>query len=372
MKIAIVHDVVEEWGGANKFLLEILKIYPKSDLYTLFFEDGDLNNFEIRKRAGRVVASNLVKFWKKFKMPYFRTFLLLISPWFWEKLDLSEYDLVISSTYGYGSFGVIVSPWTKHLCYCHTPSKRMYGERSLMTVRGGKYKSHNFSFLYKNRRLWDFVAAHRPDIWWSNSKYTQMRVKRVFGVESKVVYVPLKSYKHSKNKSDGEYYLYFGRLVLDKGIELIINSFNENRKKLLIVGRGEDSDEKYLKSLAKENIEFYGFAGEGELPKIFSKTRALIFAAKGEDFGMVMVEAMSAGVPVIAFKAGGASEIVENGKSGVLFNEYSQDGLNEAIERFEEMRINPNKCIERADFFIKNGFSTKIKGLVGDLINKRQ
>jgi len=241
-----------------------------------------------------------------------------------------------------------------------------------MTVKGNRQKDFNLSFLYHKRRLWDYVAAQRPDIWWSNSKYTQTRVKRVFGVDSKVVYVPLKSYKHSKNKSDGEYYLYFGRLVLDKGIELIIRSFNRNKKKLLIVGRGNNSDEKYLKNLAKGNISFYGFAKEEKMFEIFSKAKALVFAAKGEDFGMVMVEAMSAGVPVIAYKAGGASEIVENGKSGVLFNEYSLEGVNEAIEEFERISIRSRDCIKRANYFIKKSFNFEILKLVDDLVNKRQ
>lgn len=369
MKIAIIHDVVEEWGGANKFLCELLKIFPNSDLYTLYFDNYDSNNKGIKDLTGKVVTNKLINFWKKLRLPYFRSLMLLISPYFWEKLDMSGYDFVISSTYGYGSYGVIVPPQTKHLCYCHTPSKRLYGERRQMIMRGGKKQFFNLSWLYCRRRLWDFVAAQRPDVWWSNSKYTQMRIKRIFRRESEVVYVPMKSFKGVVGKHNG-YYLYFGRLVLDKGLEMIIEAFNDNKKKLLIVGRGEKKDEKYLKKIANNNINFCGFIEDKKMSDIFSSAKALIFAAKNEDFGMVMVEAMSAGVPVIAYSAGGAVEIIENEKTGVLFQEYDKRALNEAINKFEKTKIKSAVCIRRAKYFINNGFRMKILTLVDDLFKE--
>lgn len=361
MKVAIVHDFVGEYGGATGVLFELLKMFPNSDLYTLYIDRGEKKNKFIIENTNKVVCWWIDKIPFLTKLPYYRAMALFFSANFWERLDLSAYDVVISSTFGFGASGVITRPDVLHLCYVHTPAKRLYTERSLMSKKYS-WGANVLSFLLKKRRIWDFVAAQRPDVVVANSVYTKGKVAKFWRRDSVVVYPPIKKLKGKVGEAERDFYIYFGRLVFDKGLELIIETFNKNGKKLVVVGDGEMRS--YLEVKAKKNIELVGFVEDRDLFKMFTRAKACVFASKGEDFGMALVEVMSTGLPVIAFDAGGPREIIDDGKNGVLFNDYSAKGLTQAVERFEKMEIKSKACVDKANFFTKQDFRKNILKII--------
>ncbi|MBU4210711.1 glycosyltransferase [Patescibacteria group bacterium] len=370
MKVAIVHDYFDDYNGATKVVRELVKVFPNSDLYTLYVNKKEKKNLFLYKETNKVICSWLNYLPSIRKIPFNFSLVLFYSPFFWESLNLSDYDVVISSTFGFGAYGILTGFDTFHLCYIHTPSDRLYVDKIFAKDIFSNKKSLFLNYFLKGRRMWDFVAAQRPDVLVANSLYTQRRVKKFFRRNSELIYPPIKCIKTIKKKNNEEYYLYFGRLVKRKGLDLIIDTFNLNGKKLVIVGGGRDRLF-FKKRVGGKNIEFKGFVEDKDLGNVLSNAKALVFVSMSEDFGMVLPEVMSLGVPIIAFDRGGPGEIVKDGKTGVLFDDYSIIGLNRAIRRFERITIKRRECVKRAEYFLRFGFEKRIKSLIekGQSIN---
>jgi glycosyltransferase involved in cell wall biosynthesis len=274
-----------------------------------------------------------------------------------EQLNMSNYDLVISSESGPAK-GIITDTKTKHICYCHTPMRylwNMYHEYK----NNSRFIKKLFIFPFTHYlRIYDQLSAERVDHFIANSNNVANRIKKYYRRDSVIIYPPVETKEFYHSKHTENYYLMVGQLVHYKRFDLAISTFNNLNKKLIIIGDGEEK--KRLKSIARSNITFLGYQSSTNIKKFYSKCRALIFPGE-DDFGIVPIEAMASGRPVIAYKKGGALESIAEGKTGVFFQEQTTDSLTTAINEFEKIESNfsPQEIMEESykfdtDVFNKN------------------
>ncbi len=340
MKVAIVYDRVNKWGGAERVLLYLHKIFPDAPLYTSVY------NPETAKWAKvfpRIYTSFLQKF--SFARKHHELFAVFM-PLAFEQFNFDEYDLVVSVTSEFAK-NIITKPNTKHICYCLTPT------RYLWSGYNDYFRQSIFKFIAKPfvnyLKKVDRYAAKRPDVILSISNEVKKRVKKYYGRGSSVVFPPCNFVNRINKKfSDGKYFLLVSRLVPYKKVDLAVRAFNINRKPLVIVGTG--SLEKSLKKMARGNIFFAGHVNEKDLRNYYKNCKALVFP-QNEDFGLAAVEALCYGKPVIAFRAGGALDIVIDGKNGVFFSEQTVDSLNDAINRFAKFKFDHDIIVFTANKF---------------------
>lgn len=330
-KVAIVHDFLLKIGGAEVLLLNLLKIYPEADVFTLLYSNEGTNRlFKDRK----VVSSKLQSLYDRSK----KSFKLLLPkfPGAIEQFDFSAYDLVISHSNSF-AHGVITSPKTLHVCYCLSPTRYLYDWKNEYLEENNLdsgLKLRAVNKVLSDIRIWDQAAADRPDFYLSISNHVAQRIKKYYRLDSEVVYPGLDINKipfFSDYRQD--YYLIISRLSAYKKIDLAISAFNQNGRNLVIIGSGDD--EKRLKSLAKENIEFLGWQSENAKYEYLKNARALIFPGE-EDFGFTPIEAMASGTAVIAYNKGGVTETVRNLNDGMFFDKPTADSLIQTVEVFEK------------------------------------
>lgn len=366
MKIALVYDRLNKWGGAERILLALHKLFPDAPLYTSVY-DKKKAPWALRFNSGqaKIKTSFLQKF--PFASSSHELFATLM-PIAFESFSFDEYDLVISVT-SEAAKGIITKPGTKHICYCLTPT------RYLWSGYDGYFKNPLLKFISKSvvgyLRFWDKIAAQRPDAYIAISKEVQSRIRKYYGRESEVVYPPLMlrgpvtrflpaSAPSSILKNDEvravwsppspatPYFLVVSRLVPYKKIDLVIKAFNKLKLPLKIIGTGSQMRE--LKSIAGSNIELLGNLTDKELVRYYSECRALVFPGL-EDFGLTILEVQSFGKPVIAFKGGGALETVIDRKTGLFFDKQTVESLTKAIKQFNNITTNPKDCMEQAEKF---------------------
>ncbi len=361
MKVALVHDYLREYGGAERVLEALHEIWPEAPLYTALVDKEGMGGFWNRFKNWKIHTSFMQKVWllRKFPSPF-----RFLAPWVWENFNLMEYDLVISSASWFITKGILTGAHAVHICYCHTPPRYLYGYKTQSTLADKFPISIYTHFVNKFLRRYDYLAAQRVDYFIANSYEVQQRIKKFYDRDAVVIYPPVdlgpgSPVSHTPTEN---YYLYVGRLARPKNVDFIIRAFNENGKKLIIIGRGKD--EKHLKSIARGNIKFNGHVTDEELVNYYSHARALIFASQDEDFGITPVEAQSFGTPVIALRASGVDESVIDGKTGVFFNKLEINSLNQALQKFEGMQFDKNVILENAARFSKNRFIQEITTLV--------
>lgn len=325
MNIALIHDWITNVAGAERVLLELIELYPEADIYTSVYDPSKAAAFNKYKiNTTYLQRSRLFKQHRELLVPY--------TPLAFESLDLSKYDLVITNT-TFPAKGIITSPDTLHICYCHTPTRYLWEPENDNRASRGV-----FSILRKNvahkLRIWDRVAAERPDYYLANSKTVKSRIHKYYRRDARVVYPPvdINKFEYNKDIKPEKYYLFVSRLIKYKRADLAVEAFNKLGLPLKIIGTGPE--EGRLKKLAAKNIEFLGRVSDSELIKYYSGAQAFIFAAE-EDFGIVPVEAMACGRPVIAYGTGGAAETVINGITGLLFKPQSVDALILAVKKFD-------------------------------------
>lgn len=358
--IAIVHDSLTHLGGAENVLFNLIEIFPNADIYTSIINKKylkKLNNIS----KGKVYFSKLSNIKLARNNPdFFKPYILH----YWQKLNLDKYDLVISSSHSFSSNWVNVKG--KHISYIYTPPRYLYREFNEMYFLK-RFPLKQIFFLYFNIiRHIDFKKIQKIDLLIAISKNVQNRILKYYKRKAIVIYPPVTLRKKTYSNNKRNYYLFFSRLVKQKGAELAIKAFNENGKDLLVVGEGKEKGK--LKKIAKSNIKYLGFQSENKLDKIFTKVKALIYCSIDEDFGIIPVEAMSNGVPVIAYNSGGVKETIINNKTGIFFNKYNPDNLNKSIKIFESKILNYEDCIKQANKFRKEIFSREIQKQVKNLL----
>ncbi len=367
MRVALVHDYLVEYGGAERVLSALTEIFPYAPIYTLVYDE------KLTKGAfaDKKIHTSFLQ-----KIPgarsHHRLFPVLM-PIAVEQFDFSRFDLVFSDSGSYAK-GIITPPNVLHICYCHTPMRYAWddSQKYIKEFKGYSSLIKKFiPFLMNYIRLWDKVSADRPDYFIANSHFVSARIKKYYHRDSEVIHPPVEISQlpaTSCQPSAKDYFLMVGRLLPYKRFDMAIEAFNRLKLPLKIVGEGPEI--KRLKKRANSNIEFLGWLPDAKLTDYYSRARAFIFPQE-EDFGIVPLEAMAAGTPVIAFKAGGALETVEENKTGIFFGEESIESLIKAIENFQkrEKEFDPIAIHERALKFNKEIFQEKIEKFIKKVYN---
>lgn len=362
MKVAIVHDYIKEFGGAERVLKTLTEIYPNAPIYTAFRVKGSIADKELGDK--KIIESNLSSLLKLGKLYSPLRFLI---PVIWGSFDLSEYDLVITSCSWYITRGFKVGQNTKVVAYCHTPPRWLYGyETSVGFTRYWPVKIYS-AIVGHFIRIYDFKTAQTIDNWIANSKNVADRIWKFYRKKATVIYPPIEIPEISgPSKKDSDYYLIASRLVGAKGIEEAVEIFTKLGKKLKIVGESHGFSDviSKIKENKASNIEFLGRPTDEELFKLYRGAKAFIALARDEDFGMTVVEAQGQGTPVVAFNGGGFKESVVNGKTGILIDEISEKSIKEAIGKIETIKWDGEVIINNAKRFNKERFIREIKSFV--------
>lgn len=367
MKVALVHDYIKEYGGAERVLEALHDIFPNAHVYTSIYLPQYLGPHKERFKDWVIKPSflQLVPFKGKL-ISFFR----FIGPWVFKSMDLSDYDLVIVS-----AAGTFTSPnyiktgkKTTHVCYYHTPPRYLYGYATAAPWKSVWWRKFLYIFGQVPMhflRMADFSAAQRPDIMIANSEETRARINKFYRRDSIVVYPPVDTKMVNKNREGKkDYFIAGGRLARPKHIDLIIKTCTQNKIPLKVFGKEFAGYGEELRSMAGANIEFLGEITDEEKLKYLGEAKAYIFAAEDEEFGILPVEAMGQGTPVIAYHSGGVKEIVVAGKTGIFFDELSEECLNSALNEFETTDFKDIEVKQRAQMFTKDVFAKEILKLV--------
>src|SRR3989344_4504632 len=359
MKIALVHDQLQDFGGAERVLVALHKIYPKADVFTSFYNPASLGIHKNEFKDWNIITSwaDKAPFIKKLYSPF-----RFITPWIWESFDLSQYDLVISSSGAYMSKGIITKPNTVHICYLHhQPRYLYYYETAREWQRYFPVKIYGH-LINHDLRIWDYISSQRVNYFIANSEETKRRIEKFYRRESVVIYPPVNipqtmtTQVRPHSSSNHNYYITVSRLARAKHIEILLNAANKMKFNLKIIGSGRD--EHYLKSIAGETVEFLGNISDDTLSMLYQNARAFLFASVDEEFGIAPIEAMGHGLPVIAYASGGLKETVKEGINGYLFDKFDEDSLigkiNELTDltegKYEEMKKNARLEAEKYSF----------------------
>ena len=377
MKVAIVHEWLTVWAGAERVLGEIMRVYPEADLFVLFDRLSPSERHHLPKDpSGETFLTKIPRVERIYRN------LLPLMPRAIESLDLAGYDLVLSSSHAVAK-GILPRPGQLHLCYCHTPPRYLWDMTEAYFPRSmpGQIKKMAASLFLPSIRRWDRMAGQRPDAFMANSRFVADRILRIYGRSSTVIFPPVATDRfETKSSPGGEYFVTMGRLVPYKRVDVIVKAFQSLPYRLLVIGSGPE--EKKLAPLlqGKKNIEWIRWVSDREWVEVLKKARALLFMAE-EDFGITPVEAQAAGVPVIALGRGGALETVkgivatdlgaeerDGGASGLFFPEPTPDSLAEAVEIFvqNEESFLPGAARTSAERFSVESFRKKYRVFVED------
>jgi glycosyltransferase involved in cell wall biosynthesis len=358
MKIAVVHDYFNQCGGAEKVADEIYAMIPGAELVTtVAFPE------KMPKRLQSVpVKTSWIQHMPGVRSLYRLYFFLY--PLAVMSLDMSEYDLIISSSSGYAK-GVRCNPDAVHICYCHAPMRWVwdydrYSERETFSPMQKLFLP---SFI-KLLKTWDLWAAKRPTYYIANSHTVAERIKAAYGRTAEVIFPPIDVDRFDTAEDVGDYYLVLARLISYKRIDLAVRACTKLNRRLCIIGDGPDMQR--LKEKAGPTVEFLGRLPDAEVNRYLSRCRALLFPGE-EDFGMVPLETAAAGRPTIAYRAGGATETIIEGVTGMFFNEQTPESLADAIERFERYEWNPHILRKHAESFSTQVFRDRLLGLLDRL-----
>ena len=363
MKVAIVHDWLVTNAGAEKVLKEIVAIYPDADIFSLVDFLSDIQREEVI--AGKKVTTSFLQYFP-FAKTHFRNFLPFF-PKAIESLDLSVYDLVISSSWAVAK-GVKTSNVQIHICYCHTPIRYAWDLYDEYVSSLKQPKKALVEQTLKYIRKWDLKSLDRVDHFIANSNFVKERINRLYNRNAEVIYPPVDTNKFILCTEKEDFYLTASRLVSYKKTKLIVEAFNEMpEKKLVVIGVGEDYDA--IVKIAKENIVVMGYQDDIVLVDMMAKAKAFVYAAV-EDFGIVPVEAMVCGTPVIALNDGGTAETVVDGFSGVHFQRQSVEDIVDAVNRFEGLTFNLSTIAKEAHKYASKRFTEEMKSFVVSKLKK--
>lgn len=373
LKVALVHDYLIDYGGAEEVLSVLHEMFPDAPIYLSILDRRGMGKFMDKFDGAKIYTSwfNYVPFAKR-AISLFR----FLVPLIWLQFDFSKYDLVITSASWAVTKGFRKGRKTVEICYLHTPPRYLYGYDTSVIWQGKWYGFLvNIYGAVVNHfmRIYDFRQAQKVNYFITNSKNIGKRVEKFYRRNDyKVIYPPIETNKIMSKKTvedNNNFYLTGGRMVAAKNFDLIIEAFNRNGKNLKIFGGG--IQEKYLRSIAKENVHFSGRIADEEKYELLRSCKAFILAQKDEDSGMTAVEVQAAGKPAIAFNGGGYPEIVVEGKTGVFFDQLTHDSLNRVIEKFEKMKFKQEDCINQAKKFSKERFKKEMLQFINEKFEKK-
>lgn len=356
MKIALVHDYLVQYGGAERVLEAFTEIFPKAPIYTMVYDKRLMG----KAFSGRKIRTSFLQ-----KIPlvgsHHRLFPLLM-PMAIEQFDFSEYDIVLSDSNSYAK-GVITTPHTLHITYCHTPMRYAWDDchKYLREFKYSNLTKKFVPFAMNYIRMWDKISADRPDRYIANSEFVALRIKKYYNKNAFVINPPVSAENFYISEKVKDYYLMVGRALPYKRFDVVIKAFNKLGLPLKIIGKGIEMDK--LKKYANSNIEFLGYLNDKETSNYYSKCKAFIFPPE-EDFGITPLEAMVSGRPVIAFQGGGALETVVKDKTGLFFGEQTSQSIINVIKNFDSRKFNPEEIREHALRFDKKIFKERIKKFV--------
>ena len=324
MRVAIVHYWLVGMRGGEKVIEAICDLFPGADIFTLVYDPAEISD----KIRGHKITTSFLQKIPGSKRRY--QSMLPLMPFALESFDLSGYDLVISSESGPAK-GIIPPPHAKHICYCHSPMRYIWDQYNQYRSASGFFARAAMSLFAPPLRVWDVTTAARVDTFVANSSHVAARIRRYYGRESAVIHPPVSVERFEATEDLADYYLCAGQIVGYKRIDLAVQAFTELGLPLVVIGSGASDS---LRKMAGPNIKFLGKQPDSVLVEHFARCRALIFPGE-EDFGIVPVEVMASGRPVIAFGKGGAVETVVPGISGILFPEQTVASLKDAVTSFE-------------------------------------
>jgi glycosyltransferase involved in cell wall biosynthesis len=363
MKVAIVHYWLVGMRGGEKVVEALCEMYPQADIFTHVYVPEMVSD---RIRQHRVIPTFVNSLPRAARM--YKTYLPLM-PLALEQLDLRGYDLIISSESGPAK-GVIAPSDAVHVCYCHTPMRYIWNMYHDYRNSAGRLARYMMPPLTHYLRMWDVTSAARVDSFVANSATVARRIHRYYGADAVVIHPPVDTgaFSIAAPSELGDYYLMAGELVSYKRPDLAVRAFNEMKLKLVVVGGGEMLEK--VRGLAGPTVTILGPQPFDILKQHYARCRALIFPGE-EDFGMVPVEAMASGRPVIAFGRGGATETVATGVSGVFFTEQTVEAISSAVRSLAAIEINPEKIAAHASQFGRNQFFQKIRTHIDGLLAEK-
>lgn len=372
MKVAIIHDWLVTYAGAEKVLEEILKVYPEADLYSVVdFLPCDKRTFILNKKVNTTFIQKLPKAKSKY-----RSYLSLM-PLAIEQFDLSSYDLVISSTHAVAK-GVITGPDQVHISYIHSPIRYAWDLQHQYLKEANLEKGLKgwiAKYMLHKVRMWDYRTANGVDHFIANSKFIAKRTWKVYRREASVIYPPVDVDGFSYREDKEDFYMTASRMVPYKKIELIVEAFSKMPdKKLVVIGTGPDYEK--IKAKATPNIKLMGYQPFEVLKDHLQRAKAFVFAAE-EDFGIMPVEAQACGTPVIAYGKGGTLETVKgldqaSNPTGLFFHKQTTESIIGAVNQFElrKEEIRPINCRENALQFNATRFRSEFETQIQSYLNK--
>lgn len=357
MRVAIVHDFLREFGGAERVLHALMQLYPSADLYTLIANDAILYRLDINK--SHLFCSQLNN------IPYIRNKLSLIQiigHFLWSQFDFRKYDLVISSS-SYGLSNLIQTGSVPHIQYIHTPPKNIFFSDEKLKLQ----KILPYQFLI-SKKYKETVQLSKYIL--TNSRHIQQLLKKLFSVNATVIYPPITIPDRVSLKNNRKYFLSVGRLDRTKSVEIAIHACNKLNLPLIIVGEGKAYD--YLKKIAGPTVEFMGFVPDSNMEKIYNKAKGFLFCAKNEDLGIAPVEAMTHGIPVIAYYGGGVKETMIPQKTGLFFYKHSVESLIKTLKKYDFNDFNSQFLYYHAKKFSEKRFFHLFRMYVNRVLQNNQ
>ena len=354
-RVAIVHDYLVDSGGAERVVIALHQQYPDAPIFTSVMDAqttfADFRAMDVRTSFLQRLPVRKSNY--KFLLPFF--------PLAFESLNLSDYDIVISSASAFAK-GVITSSDTLHACFCHTPPRFAWRFHEYVAQEQmGRVKQSLIQLIVHYLRGWDYTAAQRVDEFIANSQATARRIRKNYRRDAVVINPPVAVEAFTPRDDIGDYYLIVSRLAPYKRIDIAVQAFNELQLSLKIVGAGIDVAR--LQKMASPNIEFLGHVPQGRLADLYARCRAVIFPGV-EDFGIVPLEANAAGRPVIAYAAAGALETIVDGVTGAFFREQTAASLAQAVRETDVTRFDARALRQHAEQFSQSRFKERIANFV--------
>ncbi|MFZ2299746.1 MAG: glycosyltransferase [Candidatus Moraniibacteriota bacterium] len=358
MKIALVHDYLVQYGGAERVLEAFTELFPYAPIYTLIHDKEAMHGMFADKRIYTSFLQHLPFSRKRHR------FFPPLMPLAIEEFDFSQYDIVLSDSSSYAK-GIITRPETLHICYMHTPMRYAWDDCQKYTQDFGfpQVVKKLVPFFMNPIRLWDKASADRVDRFLANSEFVGKRIRKYYRKEAVTIHPPVNvdRFYIAGPEDRRDYFLMVGRLIAYKRHDIAIEAFNRLKLPLKIIGRGPELER--LKKLAGPTIEFLGRVPEEDLPRYYAQCQGFVFPQE-EDFGIVALEALASGRPLVAYRGGDITEHMEEGTMGVFFDEQTPEAIVHAVEHFREIKYDPHAIRARALPFDKVRFKATIQDYV--------